>query len=223
MLWRFVHPAGGPDGALVLLNAHLKSSAPASTCHHPSERDAVFGWGSDGNPNSPPQPQQQQGEGKPRTPSGEQEALGQCLERRHTSLGNHQDQLCINIWCMRSCPEPQTLPAGRASHLSKLWEGWAWKGGENTALIWPKTSPEAGCCGKESEERSCGETWELGPKTCEKLMKSLFLIPTGDRWSGEDFESYPHQHNSSGTLATKNFQLFVRCRPRKKAEEYLWH
>lgn len=127
MPWRFVHPAGGPDGALVLLK-NPKSSAPASTSHHPSGRDAVFGWGSDGNPNSPPQPQQQQGDSKPRTPSEEQVAVGQCLGRRHASLGNHQDQLCINIWCMRGWPEPQRHPAARASSLSKLWEGWAWKG-----------------------------------------------------------------------------------------------
>lgn len=79
-----------------------------------------LGGGSDGNPNSPPQPQQQQGDSKPRTPSEEQVAVGQCLGRRHASLGNHQDQLCINIWCMRGWPEPQRHPAARASSLSKL-------------------------------------------------------------------------------------------------------
>lgn len=29
---------------------------------------------------------------------------------------------------------------------------------------------------------------ELGPKTHEKLIKSLFLFPTWNRWGAEDFE-----------------------------------
>lgn len=161
-----------------------------------------FGWGSDGNPNSPPQPQQQQGESKPRTPREEQVAVGQCLERRHTSLGNHQDQLCINIWCMRGWPEPQTLPAGRASHLSKLGEGWAWKGVRtlpNTSWSWLLWERQQG-------EKLWGG---MGARSKNMWEANKVFIPGSNRRQMEWWRFWITSIIPQHTLATETFQLFV--------------
>lgn len=153
----------------------------------------------------PPQPQQQQGDSKPKTPSGEQVASGcwtMCRKEVHlpwkpSGSASHQ---CLIY--ERLAGATQRCPA------DTVWASWEIRM-KTLPCVWAETSPEAGWCGKGVDRRSWEEAWQLALKTREKLIKSLFLIPISNRLVGEDLKSYHPSTIPLLTLATEIFQHFV--------------